>query len=244
MRKSEEIDQLATALAQAQAEFEAVPKTADNPFFKSRYADLPSVVLAASPILSKHGIAVSHLPDFDGEHDLLTTLVMHRSGQWIEATARLHLVKADPQGQGSATTYMRRYAYSGAVGIVTETDDDGNAASRKPPAGKARRPSEHTVRTPPGAPAADPATGEIADPEAEELATTKAAIGRVLDAMPPDIAGQCKEMLRDTYGAPAKMRLRDARLALKAAHNFHVPPAEHEPPPLLPGEEPFPEEEQ
>lgn len=136
MNKSAEIDQLAAALAAAQAEFQAVPKTAENPFFHSKYADLPSVVMAASPILSKHGIALSQMPDFDGENDLLTTLVMHKSGQWIEATARLHLVKADPQGQGSATTYMRRYAYSGGVGIVTDEDDDGNAASR--PKGSSR----------------------------------------------------------------------------------------------------------
>ena len=87
-------------------------------------------MLAASPILSKYGIAVSQLPDFDGVNDLLTTLVMHESGEWIEAEQRLHLVKSDPQGHGSsAQTYGRRYAYSGGVGIVTEEDDDGNAAT-------------------------------------------------------------------------------------------------------------------
>jgi hypothetical protein len=129
MRRSDNIGDLAAALAAAQGEFQAVPKTADNPFFHSKYADLPSVVLAASPILAKHGLSVSQLPDFDGEHDLLTTTIMHASGQWIEASARLYLTKQEPQAQGSATTYMRRYAYSGGIGIVTDTDDDGNAAS-------------------------------------------------------------------------------------------------------------------
>jgi len=129
MKRSDNIAELAAALAKAQGEFQAVPRSAENPFFKSKYADLPSVVLAASPILSKHGLSVSQLPDFDGESDLLTTTIMHESGQWIEASARLHLIKQEPQAQGSATTYMRRYAYSGGIGVVTEADDDAEAAS-------------------------------------------------------------------------------------------------------------------
>lgn len=145
MKKSETIGALAKALASAQGEFEAVDKTSDNPFFKSKYANLPAVVLAASPILSKYGIAVSQLPDFDGVNDLLTTLVMHESGEWIEAEQRLHLVKSDPQGHGSAQTYGRRYAYSGGVGIVTEEDDDGNAASQPKAQTTVRR--EAPVRT-------------------------------------------------------------------------------------------------
>ena len=129
MRRSDTIAELAKALAAAQGEFQAVPRENENPFFHSMYADLPSVVMAASPILSKHGLSVSQLPDFDGEHDLLTTTIMHSSGEWLEASARLHLLKDEPQAQGSATTYMRRYAYSGGVGIVTEVDDDAEAAS-------------------------------------------------------------------------------------------------------------------
>lgn len=166
MRSSETIGALAEALAAAQGEFQAVPKTADNPFFKSKYADLPDVVMAASPILSKHGLAVTQLPDFDGEHDLLTTRVVHKSGEWIEASMRLYLPKADAQGQGSAITYGRRYSYSGGVGVVTDVDDDGNAASRaQHPTSRpqpSRRETHSTVRRPPAR--ADTETGEIAEP--------------------------------------------------------------------------------
>ena len=163
MRSSDTIGALAEALAAAQGEFEAVPKTADNPFFKSKYANLPDVVLAASPILAKHGLAVTQLPDFDGEHDLLTTRVMHKSGEWLEASMRLYLPKADAQSQGSALTYARRYSYSGAVGVVTDVDDDGNAAS-KPRAvtsqpETSRREQHSTVRP---APTATTETGELA----------------------------------------------------------------------------------
>ena len=145
MRRSDSVAALAAALAAAQGEFKAVPKKAENPFFKSKYADLPSVVLAASEILAKHGLSVSQMPDFDGEHDLLTTTVMHSSGEWVEASARLHLAKDDPQGQGSAITYARRYAFSGALGIVTDEDDDGEAATHA-------REATPTTRTAPSAP--------------------------------------------------------------------------------------------
>jgi hypothetical protein len=66
------------------------------------------------------------IPDGNG----LTTIIMHDSGEWIRATATLTLDKQTPQGQGSAITYMRRYALSAALGIATEDDDGGNEASK------------------------------------------------------------------------------------------------------------------
>ena len=153
MRRSDSIADLAKALAAAQGEFQAVPREADNPFFKSKYADLPAVVMAASPILSKHGLSVSQLPDFDGTNDLLTTTIMHESGQWLEASARLHLIKSEPQAQGSATTYMRRYAFAGGVGIVTEADDDAEAASGRGELRKGAKASSKPASKPQSAPA-------------------------------------------------------------------------------------------
>ena len=125
---------IATALVAAQGEFEAVAKDASNPFFSSHYASLPAVVKAATPILQKNGLAVSQLIGFDGLEDTLKTILIHESGECIETTARLHLVKNDPQGHGSAITYMRRYAYMAILGLVADEDDDGNAASS--PVGK------------------------------------------------------------------------------------------------------------
>lgn len=135
-----ELDQLAAALSAAQGEFEAVAKTETNPFFKSKYAGLPDVIKTASPILAKHGLAVSQLITWNGEYDCLTTILMHKSGQCLRETMRLHLTKDDPQGQGSAVTYARRYAYMAALGLVADEDDDGNAASRQShPAQQQRR---------------------------------------------------------------------------------------------------------
>ena len=125
-----DIDQLAAALVAAQAEFSAIPKTALNPFFASRYADLASVVKAAQPILAKHGLAVSQHPTvLDGE-PALTTYLMHSSGQVLSSTMRLCAAKNDPQGQGAAITYARRFAYQAVLGLVADDDDDGNKATQ------------------------------------------------------------------------------------------------------------------
>lgn len=141
MNHSNQINELAAALCAAQGEFEAVAKDATNPFFKSKYADLPAIVKSAAPILVKHGLAVTQLLGHDGSGDTLTTVLLHSSGQFISDTMQLRPVKDDPQAQGSATSYGRRYSYMAVLGLVADEDDDGNAASvgsRKP----ARKPSK------------------------------------------------------------------------------------------------------
>ena len=123
---SESISELVTALVAAQAEFSAVPKGSVNPFFKSTYAALPDVVATAGPVLAKHGLAVSQ---FVSDNDTLTTYLLHTSGQYMSHTMSLHLLKQDPQSAGSAITYARRQSYMACLGLVADTDDDGNLAS-------------------------------------------------------------------------------------------------------------------
>lgn len=129
--KSDQINELAVALAAAQGEFSAVPKESANPFFKSTYAALPDVVKHTAPVLAKHGLSVSQFIDHDGTYDMLTTYLLHTSGQFISHSMRLYLVKDDPQAQGSAVTYARRYSYMSVLGLVADNDDDGNAASNR-----------------------------------------------------------------------------------------------------------------
>lgn len=128
--KSESITKLAQALLAAQAEFSAVPKGSDNPFFKSKYAALPDVVKHTTPVLAKHGLGVSQFVDNVNGEDALTTYLIHSSGEFISHSMLLHLVKDDPQAQGSAITYARRYSYMSCLGLVADEDDDGNAASK------------------------------------------------------------------------------------------------------------------
>ncbi len=92
---------------------------------------------AALTLLNKHGLAVTQLVDNAVDAGSLTTMLMHESGEWISATQPLLLAKADPQGQGSAITYARRYGLMSMLGIVAEDDDDANAAvvrDTRPPA--------------------------------------------------------------------------------------------------------------
>jgi hypothetical protein len=88
------------------------------------------VIDAAKKILSENGLSVTQLPSSNSEQVIVTTMLMHSSGQWISDILTLKPTKTDPQGMGSAITYARRYAYSAIIGMSTEEDDDGNSASK------------------------------------------------------------------------------------------------------------------
>ena len=129
--QSDSINELAAALAKAQGEMENAKKDVTNAFFKSKYADLASVIDAAKQPLAKNGLSVVQYTITNDAGDVvLFTQLNHSSGQWISGTYPIKPVKNDPQGMGSAITYARRYTFSAIVGIASE-DDDGNAASGK-----------------------------------------------------------------------------------------------------------------
>lgn len=124
-----EFNELAKALVEVQKEMEPAKKNANNPFFKSKYAELSEVLPQALSILNKHGLTIMQMTDFEDGFDILKTIIMHSSGQMVEGKMRLHLIKNDPQAHGSAITYARRYALMAAIGMVADEDDDGNKAS-------------------------------------------------------------------------------------------------------------------
>jgi hypothetical protein len=127
MTKSEAINELAAALAQAQGEIRNATKDASNPFFKKNYADLASVREAIQPVFTKHGLAVTQLLGNDAHGVTVETVLLHKSGQWLSGTVSIKPVKDDPQGLGSAVTYARRYSLQSVAGIAAD-DDDGEAA--------------------------------------------------------------------------------------------------------------------
>jgi hypothetical protein len=133
-RKSLTIGALGAAMAKAQLELKNPPKDSVNPHYKSRYADLATVRDVVVPVLAKHGLAVMQLPSEFGGAVALTTLLTHTSGEWVESTVCLRSPKSDPQGVGSALTYLRRYSLQALAGVAAEDDDDGHAAGQRPAA--------------------------------------------------------------------------------------------------------------
>jgi hypothetical protein len=133
---SPSIGKLVEALAKAQLKFDKVLKDNDNPAFRSKYADLATVIEATRPFLASEGLAIMQMPharfsDSDTKELTLTTLLAHSSGEWISSDLTLPAMmreRFDAQSVGSAITYARRYALSAMTGVAQE-DDDGNKAA-------------------------------------------------------------------------------------------------------------------
>lgn len=124
---------IAMALASAQAKMGKALKSANNPHFKSKYADLASVVDACMPALNEAGIAVIQpTTDDEGGRYVETVLIHGESGETLSCRVPLIVAKNDMQGYGSAVTYARRYGLMSMSGIAPE-DDDGNAAAKAAP---------------------------------------------------------------------------------------------------------------
>lgn len=128
MNKSDTIAKLAAALVKAQAAMAGATKSASNPFFKSKYANLEEVIRVVKEPFAANGLSFVQFPVSSEGHAGVETIIIHESGEFISNEFLLKCSKADPQGMGSAITYARRYGLQSAVGIPSE-DDDGNAAS-------------------------------------------------------------------------------------------------------------------
>lgn len=148
MEHSETITTFAAAFVAAQAKIKGAAKDATNPHFKSKYADLSSVMDACKEALSDQGIAVLQTPvPTDSGNLALDTVLMHKSGEWVSGRVEMPLSKNDPQGYGSAMTYARRYSLAAMVGVCPEDDDgesamnrNGNARQTAPPRTQVQRP--------------------------------------------------------------------------------------------------------
>lgn len=124
MKTSSSIKAISLALLKAQKEIEKVKKTAENPFYKSSYADLPSIIEAVKKPLNDNGIIVLQPIN----KDFVETVLLHESGEWIRSLTRIVTKEPNnPQAYGSAISYARRYAIQSLVFLSAE-DDDGEGA--------------------------------------------------------------------------------------------------------------------
>ena len=140
---SPEINEVAAALSKAQAKIQGAMKDADNPYFKSKYADLGNVWEACRKALTDNGLSVIQTTQGnDPDTVTMVTMLAHSSGQWIRGYLTMKPTKADPQGIGSCCTYARRYGLQAMVGVAPE-DDDGNAASGNKSNGEGDKLAEH-----------------------------------------------------------------------------------------------------
>ncbi|WP_279140447.1 ERF family protein [Bilophila wadsworthia] len=130
---SQEVGELAKALINVQRQLQPALKDANNPFTKSKYATLNSVMDSCREALLSNGIWLCQypVPADPGCLGLVTKLTHAESGQWQASLAVVPLPKADPQGVGISMTYMRRYALSAMLGIVTEEDTDGEVIQNR-----------------------------------------------------------------------------------------------------------------
>jgi len=128
--------ELATALCKAQAQITGAVKDSTNPHYKSKYADLESVWDACRVALTSNGLSVAQFgADAPPGYIAITTMLLHESGESLQGTMTLPMVKNDPQAAGSAITYARRYSLAAMVGVV-QVDDDAQEATtpkQKPP---------------------------------------------------------------------------------------------------------------
>jgi hypothetical protein len=128
MKTSESITKIAPALLEAQRTMRAAVKDATNPHFKSRYADLATVIEATKGPLNEQGIIVLQGVTSDATGVMVETRLQHESGEWFADTLYLPVPTQTPQAYGSAITYGRRYGLQSMVTLPAE-DDDGNKAS-------------------------------------------------------------------------------------------------------------------
>jgi hypothetical protein len=127
---SDQMNELFGALSKTQANILVAAKDSINPFFKSRFSDLPSVWSAIRKPLTDNGLCIIQSCEGDKNEMFLVTWLGHSSGQWMKSKLLINPAKSDPQSLGSFLTYMRRYSLSAMVGVVSDEDDDCEAAMK------------------------------------------------------------------------------------------------------------------
>lgn len=137
IRRSDSITQLVTALSAAQGEMKhpVKDKTAKVPTksgnaYEYKYSDLANLLDATRAPFAKHGLCMVQIPTTSHFGCAVTTLLAHKSGEWIEATLSMPIADDRPQTLGSVITYLRRYSAGPMAGLSSEDDDDANVAQQ------------------------------------------------------------------------------------------------------------------
>lgn len=129
MKKSDPFDKILPDFILAQKAMKKILKDSENPHFKNEYASLEAVLDEAKATYQANNMVMTQDADAmaTGEGIILTTTLLHSSGQWIESTCPIFMSKKDAQTTGSAITYARRYGLKNLAGLTEKGDDDDGA---------------------------------------------------------------------------------------------------------------------
>lgn len=123
--RSKAINELASALAKAQSDFEVATRSKENEYYKDRYSALQDIVDASRPALTANGLSViQQIKQLDDGSSMLHTILFHGSGQWIETRMKIAPPKQDIATLKSYLDSIKRMAYASLVGVVSFADDD------------------------------------------------------------------------------------------------------------------------
>lgn len=122
---------LLKALAKFHAECTPVTKSADNPFFKSKYATLDAIQEHIRKPLQDNGLVVTQANKVEDGNAIVVSTVWHvESGEFMESEFPVVVNKPTAQEYGSAVSYAKRYSLSGLLNLtIQDEDDDGNKAT-------------------------------------------------------------------------------------------------------------------
>jgi hypothetical protein len=230
MNRSPEVNELVSALAQAQAEIGTAERDSINPHFGSTYAGLASVLSACRAPLTKHGLSIVQSPRLIHAGDEwvveVETLLFHSSGQFLADTVAVPVPQINAQSLGSAVTYLKRYAVSAFIGIAPAgEDDDGNlavsaaaAAARKRTPPSTRAPAAEKPRA-----ASAPGSTGVSRPDPTPETITVKVIGIVKR---PISNGRAKYLIsaddRAVYATFSESVAKDAKSAQEAGRPIAI----------------------
>lgn len=193
MQTSENVDQIAAALAAAQGAMEppkkdrtVIVQTRTGGQYEFSYATLDSVIAAARGPLATNGIAFIQSPECTNGIVTVETRLIHKSGQWFKTELALKPTDFGPQALGSAISYVKRYALSAMLGLVADEDEDGNLAEgneAEEPKGKGAK--NKPVRRPQPNPPAREASPTQGESQAAAFAYAEKVLGEAGVAIVP-----------------------------------------------------------
>lgn len=188
-QSSESISEISAALVAALGEMtdirkgrEAKVQMKSGGNYGYKYADLADTIQSVRPVLAAHGLAVmQNASTTNPDLVLISTTVLHRSGEWITFDPLALPAGRTAQETGSAISYGRRYHLIACLGLAAE-DDDGASASRRASRARAPQPQARQAQT------------------AEET-----AIRGIIASLAPDEAQALKQAFVQKYGPLAEL---------------------------------------